>query len=83
MIIVKEMEYEINTNVNMGIFRRFREDPENMTCQYDFISDVLIPHPTHEEIDELFGTDDIEEIMLAFEDAKEKRNVELKKKRSR
>ena len=83
MIIINDKEYEINTNVNMGIYRRYKEEPGNITYQYDFISNVLIPRPTHEEIDELFGMDDIEDVMLKFSEAQKKKNTEFKKKLSR
>jgi len=79
---VNGIEYEINTNIKLGVQRRLKEHPEVFQHTVDFIKNVLTPTPSNDEIDEM-GTDDVGEIMLELEKAQKKKNTEFKKKLSR
>jgi hypothetical protein len=82
MITINNIEYEINTNVKLGIQRRLREDPENLDNLYEFVMDVLKPSPSIEELEEM-GNDDIGDIMEEFEKVQKKKSTDFKKKLSR
>ena len=81
MIVINDIEYEINTNVKLGIQRRLREEPENLDNLYKFIQNVLSPSPSLDELDEM-GNDDIGDIMKEFERIQKKKNTDFKKKLS-
>ena len=75
-------EYEINTNIKLGVQRRLKEHPEIFQHTVDFLQNVLIPMPSNDEIDEM-GTDDVGDIIVEFERAQKTKNTEFKKKLSR
>lgn len=78
---INGIDYEINTNIKLGVQRRMKEDPENFEYTIDFIRNVLIPMPSIEEVEDM-GNDDVGDIMVEYEKVQKKKNVDFKKKRS-